>query len=213
MPPSLTTSRFNCLQIHASRLTVSGLIAFRSIASHALPPSTYQILFNIGLEVYLQHAQLLLPSASLVHSSSSLKCISIQLNHGLQVHLWVHWISSSASASPNFVRSWSSESISEVIRSHSPSASLNTPDHNLNVHPQEQWRVYRDTGVTEVDRVTGSIYSADRRVYRYHLNSIHLLIQWQYTHYLSQLLVSHLLSEISWILVTGVLIAKSTQHL
>jgi len=32
--------------------------------------------------------------------------------------------------------------------------------------------VYGDTGVTEVDRVTGSIYSADPGVDRHHLNSI-----------------------------------------
>jgi hypothetical protein len=37
---------------------------------------------------------------------------------------------------------------------------------------KERQRVYGDTGVTEVDRVTGSIYSADPRVDRHHLISI-----------------------------------------
>jgi len=36
----------------------------------------------------------------------------------------------------------------------------------------ERWRVYGDTGVTEVERVTGSIYLADPRVDRHHLISI-----------------------------------------
>jgi len=37
---------------------------------------------------------------------------------------------------------------------------------------KERWRLYRDTGVTEVDRVTGSIYSADPGVDIHHLISI-----------------------------------------
>jgi hypothetical protein len=37
---------------------------------------------------------------------------------------------------------------------------------------KEQWRLYWDTGLMEVDRVMGSIYSADCGVHRHHLISI-----------------------------------------
>jgi len=93
------------------------------------------------------------------------------LNYGLQVHLWVHSISVS-------------KCVSTFARSRRPSASLSSLDRSLQVHLQrcsitaskyistERPRVYGDTGVTEVDRVTGSIYSADPRVDWHHLISI-----------------------------------------
>jgi len=37
---------------------------------------------------------------------------------------------------------------------------------------KERWRVYRDTGVMKMERVTGSIYLADPGVDRHHLISI-----------------------------------------
>jgi len=94
-----------------------------------------------------QHAQLRLPSAALS-----------SLNLGL------------------------SKCISKLSQSRPPSASLSSLD--LQVHLQtrsitaskyifkERRRVYGDTVVTEVDRVTGIIYSADRGVHRHHLISI-----------------------------------------
>jgi hypothetical protein len=74
--------------------------------------------------------------------------------------------------------------ISKLTRFWSPSAFLISLNHSLQVRHQtrsitaskyileEWWQVCRDTGVMEEDRVIGSIYSADRGVYRYHLISI-----------------------------------------
>jgi len=74
--------------------------------------------------------------------------------------------------------------ISKLARSQSPSVSLKSHDYGLQVHLQtlsitaskyifmERRRVYGDTGVTEVERVMGSIYSADPVVDRHHLISI-----------------------------------------
>jgi hypothetical protein len=107
-----------------------------------------------------QHAQLRLPSASLS---------SVDL--GLQVRLPTRSIPAS-------------KCISKLARSRSPSASLSSLDLSLQVHLntrsitackyilKEEWRVYEDTAVTEVDRVKGSIYLADRGVHRHHLISI-----------------------------------------
>jgi len=85
-----------------------------------------------------------------------------------------------------------SECISKFTRSRPPSCISkytrlwppSSHDHGLQVHLQtrsitvseyilkERRRVYRNTGVTEVDRVMGSIYSADPGVDRHHLISI-----------------------------------------
>jgi len=62
-----------------------------------------------------------------------------------------------------------SKCISEFTRSTSPSSSQT---HSIEFVIKERWRLYGDTGVTEVDRVTGSIYSADPGVDRHHLISI-----------------------------------------
>jgi len=65
-----------------------------------------------------------------------------------------------------------------------------------------------DTGVTEMDGATGSIYSGDPGVDRLSSHRIlyHLISSYHttnYTLYLSQLLISLALSEISWILTAG----------
>jgi hypothetical protein len=90
------------------------------------------------------------------------------LDHGLQVHLSVHSISAS-------------KCISKLARSRPPSASLCSLDLGLQVHLQttsitaskyivkERRWVYGDTGVTEVEWPTRSIYSGDPRVDRHHL--------------------------------------------
>jgi hypothetical protein len=86
------------------------------------------------------------------------------LDHGLQVQLQTRSITAS-------------KCITKLARLRLPSSH----DHGLQVHLQtrsikyifkERRRVYGDTGVTEVDRVTGSIYSADPGVDRHHLISI-----------------------------------------
>jgi len=77
-----------------------------------------------------------------------------------------------------------SKCISKPARSRSASASLSSLDLSLQAHLQtrlitaskyifkERRRVYGDTCVTEVGRVTGSIYSADRGVHRHPVFSI-----------------------------------------
>jgi len=77
-------------------------------------------------------------------------------NHGLQVHLQTRSITAS-------------KCISEFTRAPSPSASQTCSSKYIF---KERWRLYGDTGVTEVDRVTVSIYSADPGVDRHHLISI-----------------------------------------
>jgi hypothetical protein len=71
------------------------------------------------------------------------------LDYGTQVHLWVNAISVS-------------KCISKYARSRSPSTTLRSDSR------------YREIqgGVEEVDKVPGSIYSADPRVDRHHLISI-----------------------------------------
>jgi len=96
---------------------------------------------------------------------------SISLNHGLQVHLQTHSITAS-------------KCIYKLARLQPPSASPNSLDQSHQVHLQtcsitpskyiynERRQVFWDTRVTEVDRVTGSIYPADPTVDRHHLISI-----------------------------------------
>jgi len=108
---------------------------------------------DLGLQVHLQ-----------TRSITASKCISklarlrpaSSHDHGLQVHLQTHSIPAS-------------KCISEFIRSLSPSASQTR---SIKYIFKEQRWLYGDTGVTEVDRVTGSIYSADPGVDRHHLISI-----------------------------------------
>jgi len=80
----------------------------------------------------------------------------ISLDHGLQVHLQTR-------------STTASKCISEFTRSPSPSA---TQTRSIKYIFKERRRLYGDTGVTEVDRVTGSIYSADSGEDRHHLISI-----------------------------------------
>jgi len=126
-------------------------------SSDQSPPRTPPILINHGLQVYL-------PRCSIMAS----KCISELtwsrppraspnlLNHGLQMHLRVHSISVS-------------NCIPKLAQSRPPCASLSSLDLSLLVQLQtpsitafksicrDQRRVLRDTGVSGVDRVTGSI--------------------------------------------------------
>jgi len=74
-----------------------------------------------------------------------------------------------------------SKCISKIARSRPKSASPNLLDHGLKVHlsarsitaskyiVNERRRVYRDTGVIEVDWATGSTYSGDPGVDRHHI--------------------------------------------
>jgi len=89
------------------------------------------------------------------------------LNHNLQVHLQTRSITASMC-------------ITKLARllprsSHDHGLQVNLHTHSITASKyifKERCRVYGDTGVTEVDRVMGSIYSADPGVDRYHLISI-----------------------------------------
>jgi len=131
-----------------------------------------------------QHAQSWLPSPSLS---------SLELS--LQLHLKTRSITASKcipklsqlqppSASLSSLHLSVSKCISKLAQSWPPSTSLSSLDLSLLVHLQtraimaykyifkkQSW-LYGDTGVTEVDTVEGSIYSADPGVDRHHLNSI-----------------------------------------
>jgi len=78
------------------------------------------------------------------------------LDLSLQVHIQTRSITAS-------------KCISEFTRSTSPSASQTRSNKYI---IKERQRLYGDTGVTEGDRVMGSIYSADPGVDRHHLISI-----------------------------------------
>jgi len=129
-----------------------------------LPPGTPPITLDHGLQFHLQP-----------RSITASKCISTpaqfqppsSYDHGLQVHLQTRSI-------------MASKFISKLRLLWTPSSH----DHRLQVHPQthsitasmyiiKEWRrVNWVSGVKEVDRVTGSTYSADPGVYRHHLISI-----------------------------------------
>jgi len=148
-------------------LQVYTIMAFKCISKLAQspPPSASPNSIEHGLQVHLLSS----PDLGLqVHlqtrSITASKCISTLLrlrpaslhDHGLQVHLQTRSIPAS-------------KCISEFIRSPSPSASQPC---SFKYIFKERRRLYGDTGVTEVDRVTGSIYSADPVVDRHHLISI-----------------------------------------
>jgi hypothetical protein len=73
---------------------------------------------------------------------------------------------------------------SKCVSNQAPLQPPSSHYHSLQVHLRarsitaskyifQQWQwVYEDTGVTEVDRVTGNLYSADPGVYSHHLISI-----------------------------------------
>jgi len=163
------------------------------------PPSTPPISLDHGLQVHLRTrsiaasksisklARLLPPSASL-----NLLDYGLQVHHPIRSITVSKWISNLAWIWPpcshhhclqvhlQICSIRASKCISKLVRLRPPGSH----DQGLQVHPQtrsltaskyilkERRRVYWDTGVTEVDRVTGSIYSADPGVDRHHLISI-----------------------------------------
>jgi len=107
-----------------------------------------------------------------VHSISRSPSASPNLlDPGLQVHLWVHSITVSKCFSQHARSRPPSESLSSL--NSSLQVLLDTPSITVsNCIFKERQRLYGDRGVTEVARVTGSIYSADRGLHRHHLISI-----------------------------------------
>ena len=118
--------------------------------ARSLPPSVSINSQDYGLQTCSITAFKLAPSSHPSVSANS-------LDHNLGEHLQVHSVTAS-------------KCISKLARSQPPSVSLNSHQHGHQVHLQTRsitaskdifmegrW-VYGHTGVTEVDRVTGSIF-------------------------------------------------------
>jgi len=158
------------------------------------PPSVSPNSLDHGLHVHLQTRRSRPPSASPNSSITASRCIShlarsglpsvspVSLDYCLQVRTIMasNCISKLARSRPPSASLSSldlsvqvhlltcsimaSKWISEFTQSPSPTASQTRSIKNIF---KEGRRLYGDTGVTEVDRVTGSIYSADRSQSRY----------------------------------------------
>jgi len=128
------------------------------------PPSVSPNLHDSGRQVHFEtHSIMACKLPSLRPPCVSLK----SLHYGLQVHL-----QNCSTTASKLTRLWPQ------------SVSPNSLDYGLEIHVQtpsltasryilpERRRVYGDTGVREVERVTGSTYSADLRGDRHHLISI-----------------------------------------
>jgi len=133
-----------------SKLTVS---KYSSNLARSWPPSVSPDSLDYGLQVRtIMASKCISKPARCWPPSASLSSLDLSL----QVHIQTRSITAS-------------KCISEFTRSTSPSASL-TP--SIKYIFKERLRFYGDTWVTEVDRVTGSIYSVDPGVDRHHLISI-----------------------------------------
>jgi len=121
------------------------------------PLSTPPISLDHSLQVHLQTRSVTASECiSKLDRSRPPSASPNSLDHGLKVH---HWVNSTSA----------SKFISQFIRSPSPSASQTR---SIMYIFKERRRFDGATGVTEVDRVTGSIYSADPGADRHHLISI-----------------------------------------
>jgi len=133
------------------------------------PPSTSPMLLNQSLQVHCQTRSIIASECITQYSQSRPPSASLNpLNHGLQVHLWVHSISAL-------------KCISKLAQSWPAIASLSSLNLGLQLHLQtrsikaskysfiQRQQVYSDTGVMEMDWVTGSICSGDSGVDRHHI--------------------------------------------
>jgi len=165
-PPSWTT---------ASWLTAS---KYSSNLARSWPPSASLNSLDHSRQVYLPTHSI---TASKFTRSQPPSVSSNALDYGLQTRSIM-----------------APKCMSKLARLWPPSASPNSVDYIHQVHLQtrsitaskyifkERRRVYGGTGITEVQWVTGSIYSADPGVDRHHLISI-LYYHTMKIHYLSQL--------------------------
>ena len=166
---------------------LSADVVLNSLHSH-----NYKLTDELSLSCHrtslqIDSLQVLLQSRSII----ACKCISKLARSWLPTASSEFTRSRPPSASPNSLdyglqvsTILASKCISKLARLRPPSASLGSLYRSLQVYLQtrsitackyifnDRRRVYGDTGVTEVDRVTGSIYSADPRVDRHYLISI-----------------------------------------
>ena len=121
------------------------------------PPSASLSSLNLTIQVHIQTRSITASKCiSEFTRSTSPRASLSSLDLSLQVHIQTRSITAS-------------KCVSEFTRSTSPSASQTCSiDYIFN----ERWWLYGDTGVLEVDRVRGSIYSADPGVDIHHLISI-----------------------------------------
>jgi len=118
---------------------------YSSNLARSRPPSVSPNWLDYALQVCTSMASKFISKlAQSRPPSASLSSLDLRL----QVHLWVHSISVS-------------KCISEFTRSTSPSASQTR---SIKYIVKVRWRLYGDTGVTELDRATGSIQSRPRSI-------------------------------------------------
>jgi len=183
-PSASPNSLDHSLQVHPQSRSImaSRCIQTRSVTAskwisklaRSQPPSASPNSLDHGLQVYLQTRSITASKCIQTCSITASKCISNLAplrspslhDHCLHVHLQTRSITAS-------------KCISQLALLRSSSSH----NHHLQVHLQsltnaaskyifeKRWRVYGDTGVTQVDRVTGNRYSADPGVYRHHLIS------------------------------------------
>ena len=153
---------------------------------------------NQGLQVSLQICSITASKCICKVARSRPPCASLSsLNISLQVRIQTRLITAS-------------KCISEFTRSLSPSASQ-TP--LIKYIFNERWRLSGYTGVMEVDRVTGGIYWVDPGVIDIISFPSSLLIQFNFTLYFSQIVVSLALSEISWIHAIALILTAGEYHI
>jgi len=142
-------------------LQVRTIMASKCISklAQSRPPSASLSSLDLSLQVDLQTRSITSSKCISEFTITASMCISklarlrpaSSHEDGLQLHLETRSITAS-------------KCISEFTESPSPSASQTR---SIKYIFKERRRLYGDTGVTEVDRVMGSIYSADRSKSRY----------------------------------------------
>jgi len=138
----------------ASRSTASWFTAFRLTASTSTTISSIAAT-STASKYHSNHVLSLPPSL-----------YPNRLNYGFQVHLSVH-LKSAAKCISKLTQSRHSKCICDVPGSFGIPVHLLTPLITASINIiKERRRVYGYTGVTEVERVLGSVYSDDRRVRR-----------------------------------------------
>jgi len=147
-PPSVSPNSLDhALQVHLQTRLFTASKCISKLA-RSRPPSVSPDSLDHGLQVRMIMASKCI--SKLARSRPPSSSLS-SLNLCLQVHLQTLSITASTC-------------ISEFTQSPSPSASQTR---SIKYIFKYRRLLYRDTGVTEVDRVTGSIYSADSSQSRY----------------------------------------------
>jgi len=154
-PPSVSPDSLD-YGLHVPTIMASKCI---SKLARSRPPTASLSPLDLSLQVHLQTRSITASKCISEFMIMASKCIfklarlrpPSSHDHGLQLHLQTGSITAS-------------KCISEFTQSLSPSASQTR---SITYIFKERRQLYGDTGVTELDRVTGSKYSADRSQSRY----------------------------------------------